>query len=96
MGGRFHHAPRRAREAKSAVLATESDQVLVSALVALHSQESMFEPPATQIRLELITHESGQCAIVLTEMGEERLCMLLDDPLEQRCFLAVTSVAALR
>jgi hypothetical protein len=36
------------------LFATESYEVLVTTLVTLHSQESMFEPSAAQVRLELI------------------------------------------
>lgn len=60
VGGRFHHASRRAGRAKSTAFATEGHQMLVTALGTLHAQKSVFEPPATQIRLEFLAHEAGQ------------------------------------
>lgn len=56
----------------------------------------MFEPSATQVRLELITHEPGQRSIALTEMREECVSVLLDRLVEQCLLGPVTRVALLR
>jgi len=57
--------------------------MLMPALFALYPQESMFEPPAAQIRFKLLAHETGQWCILLTKMGEEPLGVLLDNLVEQ-------------
>ena len=52
----------------------------MTALAALDPQKSMFEPPAAQVRIELSANESGQYRIALAEMLEERIGVLLDNP----------------
>jgi len=44
--------------------------MFVTALVALDSQKSMFQPPATQVRIKLIAHESGQHGITFAKIGK--------------------------
>ena len=70
--------------------------MLMAALAALDPQESMFEPAAAQVRLELITHEPGQRGIALTQMREECVGVLLDRLVEQCLLGPVTRVALLR
>ena len=57
--------------------------MLVPALVTLDTQESVFEPPAAQVRLEFLAHKTGQRCTALTKMGEQSLSVLLDNPVEQ-------------
>ena len=70
--------------------------MLMAALVALNPQETMFEPSAAQVRLELITHEPGQHGIALTKMREECVGVLLDHLVEQSLLGPVARVAPLR
>ena len=70
--------------------------MLMVALAALDPQESMFEPSAAQVRLELITHEPGQRGIALTEMREECVGVLFDHLVEQSLLGPVARVAPRR
>ncbi len=70
--------------------------MLMVALAALNPQESIFEPSAAQVRLELITHEPGQRGIAPTEMREECVGVLLDHLVEQCLLGPVARVAPLR
>ena len=60
VGGGPGHASRPAAWAESAALATERHQLLVLAGIALDAQESVFEAPALQVRLELFDDEVGK------------------------------------
>jgi hypothetical protein len=57
---RLCHAPRAARRAKAAPLATEGDEFVVTAVAAAQSQETVREDAALQERVELVLHELRQ------------------------------------
>ncbi|MBK8763788.1 MAG: hypothetical protein IPM01_03835 [Burkholderiaceae bacterium] len=57
---RLCHAPRAARRAKAAPLATEGDELVVAAVAAAQSQEAVREDAALQERVELVLHELRQ------------------------------------
>jgi hypothetical protein len=82
--GSFHHPARSARGTKSPLATTERHQVFVAAAAALDAEESVFEPPAAQVRFELLAHEPGQRGVAFGEMLKERLGVLLDSLVEQR------------
>ena len=60
LGGGFRHASRATAWTEAAALATERHQLLVPAGIALHTEESVFEAPAFQVRLELFDDEVGE------------------------------------
>ena len=45
--------------------------MLMTAMGALDPQKTMFQPPAAQVRIKLIAHESGQHGITYAKMREE-------------------------
>ena len=59
VGGGVGHASRTTARTESPALATERHQLLMPAGIALHAQESVFEAPAFQVRLELFDDEVG-------------------------------------
>jgi len=57
---RLFLAPRAARRAKAAPLATEGDELVVAAVAAVQSQEAVREDAALRERGELVVHELRQ------------------------------------
>jgi hypothetical protein len=57
---RLRHAPRTARRAQSAALATERQQPVVAALATAQTQEAMGQDPALEERVELVLDELRQ------------------------------------
>ena len=70
--------------------------MLVAALAALDPQESMLEPSAARVRIELGAHEPGQRGASLGEILEKRLGVLLDHLVEHCVFRPVAGVVLLR
>ena len=60
VGSGFRHASRATARTEAAALATERHRLLMPAGIALDAQESVFEAPAFQERLELFFDELGQ------------------------------------
>ena len=63
---RLRHAPRTARWAKAAPLATEGDQLVVAAVTAAQSQEAVGQDAALEERVELVLDELrqiGACSV---------------------------------
>ena len=60
MRGGFRDASRGTAWTESPALATERHQLLMLAGIALDAQESVFEAPAFQVRLELFFDEVGE------------------------------------
>ena len=60
VGGGLGHASRATAWAEAAALATERHQLLMPAGIAFDAQESVFEAPALQVRLELFDDEVGE------------------------------------
>jgi len=89
----LRHAPRAARRAKAAPLATEGDQLVVAAVAAAQSQEAVREDAALQERVELVLDElrqvdpSGRLCL-----GDEGRSVLLHQPVQRGLFRAVTLV----
>jgi hypothetical protein len=54
------HAPAAAGGAEPALLAAERHELLGMTTLATHTQESLFQPSALEIRLELLLHEIRQ------------------------------------
>ena len=59
MSGVFRHASRATARTEAAAFATERLQPLMPAGIAFDPQESVFEAPAFQVRLELFFDEVG-------------------------------------
>ena len=53
--------------------------MLMATAVAFDPQEPMFEPPATQIILELVEHEAGKISLMMAKFILQAGQMLLDD-----------------
>ena len=60
VGGGIGHASRATTWTESPALATERHQLFMPAGIALHAQDSVFEAPAFQVRLELVVDELGE------------------------------------
>ena len=58
--GGLGHASCAAARAQAAALATERHELLMLAGLALDAQESVFETPTLEVRLELFQDEVGQ------------------------------------
>ena len=56
----------------------------------------MSQSSAAQVRIKFLTHEFWQHSITLTKMREERIAVLLDNPVEQRFLWPVSYIVALR
>jgi hypothetical protein len=66
--------------------------MLMTAPVALDSHKTMFQPPAAQVRIKLIAHESGQHGITFAKMREECIGVLLDNSIQQRFLGSMTRI----
>ena len=93
VSGGLRHAPRPARGAEPAALATEGDQFVVAAIGAAQAQEALRQDAALQEGLELVFDELRQAGTGgLFGLGEEALGVLRHQA-EQRGLLgAVTRV----
>ena len=80
----------------SPALTAECHQVFVTALIALDPHKSMSQSSAAQVRIKFLTHEFWQHSITLTKMREERIGVLLDNPVEQRFLWPVSYIVAVR
>ena len=60
MSGGFRHASSATARTEAAAFATEPNQFLMPAGIELDAQESVFEAPAFQVRLELFFDELGE------------------------------------
>ena len=92
VGGGVRHASRATARTEAAALATEPHQLLVPAGVALHAQESVFEAPAIQVRLELFDDEMGERDTFGIKAFEKPREVLLDEGVEWGLLRAVTFV----
>ena len=77
---------------KSPALATERHQLLMAAGIALDAQESVFEAPAFQVRLELFVDEAGQRGSFGFKPFEKPREVLFDESVERGLLRAVTLV----
>jgi hypothetical protein len=78
------HPPSAARRAEAPSLAGKRDQVFVAAAIALHAHETVLEPPAAQVILELAKHKAWQRVLVPLEIIPQGRQMLFDDGIERR------------
>ena len=92
VGGGFRHASRATAWTEAAALATEPHQLLVPAGIALHTQESVFEARAFQVRLELFDDEVGERDAFGIKAFEKPREVLLDEGVERGLLGAVTFV----
>ncbi len=67
--------------------------MFVSAAVALHPQEPMFQSAAGEVVVELLGDESRQLGTVFGNMVQELRQVPLDDRI-QRCFLGLVAPVA--
>ncbi len=70
--------------------------MLMTALVALDSQKTMLQPPATQVRIKLIAYESRQYSITFAKMREECVGVLLNNSIQQRFLGSMTRITVQR
>ena len=92
VGGGLRHASRATARAEAAALATERHQLLVPAGIALDAQESVFEAPALQVRLELFDDEVGERDTFGIKAFEKLRVVLLDEGVEWSLLGAVPFV----
>ena len=92
MGGGLRHASRPTARAEPPALATERHQLLMAAGIAFDAQESVFEAPAFEVRLELFDDEVGERDTIGVEPLEKPREVLLDEGVERGLLRAVTFV----
>lgn len=90
--GSLYHPPGPAGWAESTALAGKSNQVLVTAAIALYPNETVFEAPAAQVATELVDDESGQRRLVSCQLIGKRPQVLLDDRVQRSLFRFVASI----
>jgi len=91
--GGLRHAPRPARGAEPAPLATEGDQFVVAAIGAAQAQEAVRQNSAFEVRVELVFDELRQSsASGLLSLSEEALGVLLHQALQRGLLGAVALV----
>ena len=92
MRGGFRDASRGTAWTESPALATERHQLLMLAGIALDAQESVFEAPAFQVRLELFFDELGERGSIGSEPFEKPREVLVDEGVKGGLLRAVTFV----
>ena len=79
MGGGLGHASRTTARAEPPALATVRHQLFMSAGIAFDAQESVFEAPALQVRLERFDDEVGERDTFGIKTFEKPREVLLDE-----------------
>ena len=91
--GDLGHPARATGRTEPALLAAEGDELLGVALLAVQAQETLLEPAALEVGVELRLDVVGQGAACLGAQLAEDGIALLDQLVEQRRLGAVTRVA---
>jgi hypothetical protein len=78
--GRLGHAPRATRGTEPALLAAERHEILGVALLAAHTQETLLQPAAIEVGLELLLHVARQRPSGLGAQLAKGGVVLLDKP----------------
>jgi hypothetical protein len=60
--------------------------MLMTAAIALYSNETMFEAPAAQVFMEVVDDEGGQSRMVFCQFGSKRTQVPLNDRVERSLF----------
>ena len=92
MGGGLGHASPATARTEAAALATERHQLLMPAGIAFDAQESVFEAPALQVRLELFDDEAGERDTFGIKAFEKPRKVLFDEGVERGLLGAVMFV----
>ena len=78
--------------AEATSLAGKSNQMPMTAAIALYPNETVFEAPAAQVLAELVDDESGQRRLVSCQLISKRTQVLLDDRVQRSLFRFVASI----
>ena len=92
MRGGLGHASRATARTEAAAFATERHELLVPAGLALDAQESVFEAPAFEVRLELFLDEVRQRDCLGFEVLQKPRIVLFDEGIEGGVLRAVAFV----
>src|SRR5690606_24544031 len=89
----LRHPSTAAAWAEPSTLAAKRDELLGAAALAAHPKEALLEPPALQVRLELLLHVARQRLALRRSRLTEPGIVLGDDLVEQRLFGTMARVA---
>jgi len=78
------HTPRRARGAPAATLTAKRHQVLVTTPRAFCTNETLFQPSATQVGFKLFANKSRQPSTLLDLRFEERIGVPVHNAIQHR------------